>query len=84
MATRKGNTDRRRGDIDVDALAAEGERGTAGSGRKPGSSSTDAGAATADEAETPEFPSSGGPEPHRGRGTGIKDTPPNGKLPAKR
>ena len=64
------------------AMAEEGERGTAGIGRKPGTASTDAGAATADEEEAPGFPSTAADQPRRGRGTGIKDAPPSGKLPA--
>jgi len=83
MPKRKKDADQRQYEIDIDAIAIEGERGTAGAGRRPGSASTDAGAATIDEEDMPEFPSTAGNQPHRGRGTGIKDKPANGKIPAK-
>jgi hypothetical protein len=83
MAKQKGGGTKRQYEIDLDAAAAEGERGTAAGGRKPGTSSTEAGAATADEEDTPAFPSTAGNQPHRGRGTGIKDKRVPGKIPVK-
>jgi hypothetical protein len=83
MPRRKRDADRRQYELDIEAIATEGERGTAGAGRKRGSASTDAGAATMDEEYTPEFPSTAANQPHRGRGTGIKDKTANGKIPAK-
>ena len=84
MAEKKRDADRQREDIDREAIAAEGERGSAGAGRRPGGASTEAGAATADDSDTPEFPSTPANQPpHRGRGTGLKDKPPGAKIRVK-
>jgi hypothetical protein len=82
MAETKDTKRRSERAVHTGGMAAEGELGTAGSGRKPGNASTIAGAATDDEEEALVGTSTARDQVHRGRGTGIKDAPRDGKSRA--